>query len=287
MVSDLAERARAASFSFEIILVLDSREIETYRVTSDVKAQFEEVKRIVLSKNVGQQAATVAGIIESVGDIVVTLDDDYQQKPADCILLSERLINEPEIDLIYGVPNRPHQGFARRVSGSVFRKTMSLSGLGFFHFFSPLRAFRGAFREVFLNAHGPHIVVDVALGWVVQAVRGQTCDFQKREDGRSGYRRGARLRLAVSFFTAHSTAPLQLGIYLGIGGAVISLFSGAVILFQTLFDGIVVPGFAATVLTILFVGSIQLFLLGILGKYIGDQHRRGMGQPLYLVLARD
>ncbi len=287
LVNDLVHAARESDVTFEVKLVLDSRDPETYDISRALNSEFNEVSRVVLSKNFGQQGATAAGIVDSTGDVIVTLDDDYQHLPSDAIALAKKLLDNPELDLVYGVPRNRTQPFFRSLGSSLFRRMMTTLGLSSFENFGPLRTFRGIFRESLANSLEPGIAIDVALSWVVNTVDSVECDFQWRDQGTSGYRGLARVKLAVSYFVTHTTAPLQFGIYLGFFGVFITVLFAAIILIQYVVGAIEVPGFVSTLLTVLFIGSIQLLLLGILGKYVGQQHRRGLGQPLFFVRERD
>ena len=287
LVTDLVGVCRESGLSCDVTLVLDSRDPETYSISETLNSQFSEVNRVILSRNFGQQGATAAGIMSSTGDIVVTLDDDYQHLPSDALALAQKLLDNPDIDLVYGVPRERTQPRLRSMGSSLFRSLMKMLGLASFENFGPLRAFRGIFRESLGNSLEPGLAIDVALSWVVNTVDSVDCDFQWREQGQSGYSPVARLKLAVSYFVTHTTAPLQFGIYLGFFGVFITVIFASIILVQYLIGAIEVPGFVSTLLTVLFIGSIQLLLLGILGKYVGQQHRRGLGQPLFFILKKD
>lgn len=287
LVDDLLETFGKTGAEFEVLLVLDCRDVSTLELTSQINGRSDRVRRILLSRNFGQQAATAAGIVESQGKIVVTMDDDYQQTPADALNIVNILEAERTVDLVYGVPDKNQQSFGRKVSGNFFRNVMKSAGIPFFHLFSPLRGFRGYFREAIQGYGGPTVAVDVALAWVVSEVRGYVANFRPRVDGESGYSGLARFRLALSFLLAQSTAALQLGIYLGLVGVLSAMVLAGRILYLSLTDALFVPGFATTILVILFVGSIQLLLLGIIGRYVGLQHRRSIGQPAYFVAGRD
>lgn len=284
LAHSLVEVANDLRISFELILVLDSRDTQTARTALEVTQLVPQARRLTLSKNFGQQAATVAGICASVGEVVVTLDDDHQHRASDAIAMAERLLTNPNLDLIYGVPTNKSQNSWRRISGWAFRRIMSASGLKFFHLFSPLRAFRGAFREAFRHTDGPGIAIDVVLGWVVSEVEGEKVSFRNRTVGTSGYSTFDRLKLAAKILSAYSTAPLTIGIYVGFAGVFFALLAGLYTILSYISGGIFVAGFTSTIILIIFLGSIQLTAIGLIGKYVGDQHRRGLGQPLYFVL---
>lgn len=287
LVIDLVGVLTEAELSFEVILVLDSQDNSTQELTIKIMTHSERIRRVSLSKNFGQQAATAAGIAESTGDIIVTLDDDYQHSPLDALAIVKILQGEPALHLVYGLPSAHHQSFGRRLSGRIFRRLMTAAGIPYFDLFSPLRAFRGNFRGAISTYSGPQMAVDVALSWVVSEVRGHPATFFPRTDGHSGYSAFARLRLALSFLFTQSTTALQWGIYLGLLGVFSAFALGIRIFHQYLTDELFVAGFATTILVILSVGSIQLLLLGIMGKYVGLQHYRGLGKPAYYVSSRD
>lgn len=287
LVYDLLEVFSKEKLDFEILLILDSRDESTQATTREIKEDSDNVRRFFLSRNFGQQAATAAGIVESSGSIIVTMDDDYQHSPLDVLSMVQMLQSQSEIHLVYGTAETPHQSFGRRFTSKLFRRLMKLAGIAFFDLFSPLRAFRGYFRPVIQGLSGPNVAIDVALSWVVSEVRGHPAKFRERTHGASNYSSFDRARLAFSFLLMQSTAALQWGIYLGFLGVVSAVVLGARTLYLYFADALVVSGFATTILVVLFLGSIQLISLGIIGKYIGFLHQRSLGQPAFLIERRD
>ena len=283
LVSDLVEQANGANHNFEIVLVQDSPDSETSSLLDRLEKQFKAVRTVRLSRNFGQQAATVAGIVESRGDIIVTLDDDYQHRPADALEMIRILTGDPAISLVYARPVIPSDSATRVKSGSLFRRVLKVSGLKFADSLSPFRAFRGYLREAFTSTKGPNVSVDIILGWVIDNPHTFETEFNVRTDGKSGYTQKALLKLALSILLTQTVRPLRAGIHLGIFGVAGSLVFGLFILGNYLFGGIAVPGFATTILLILLLGSLQLFILGIIGLYVGEQHKRGMRQPAYFI----
>lgn len=282
-MSDLTAEARVSIGEFEILLIRDSRDVESAVLLSQLEHDFNETRQVKLSRNYGQQAATVAGIVESSGDIIVTLDDDYQHQPSDAIKMFKILSENSEAQLVYARPISPSDSPGRVRSGKQFRQLLQLSGLPFATSLSPFRAFRGNLRGAFLCVEGPNVSVDVILSWVVEEVKTVECEFRTRTNGVSGYTTLSLVKLALGVLLNYSTRPLRVGIYLGLAGVVLSFIFGTIIGVQYLLGGISVAGFATTTLLVLFMGSLQLLVLGIIGIYIGEQHQRGMHRPAYLV----
>lgn len=282
LVEQLCLLARDEVGDFEIILVDDSAGADT-TLLEHIESDYSEVHLMKLSRNFGQQAATVAGIVRTTGNVIVTLDDDFQHSPADAIQMVRILKARPDVQLVYAKPQNQSQSHNRVRSGQVFRLLLEAAGLEFARSISPFRAFRGYLRVAFESVAGPNISIDVVLSWVVDKVETVECVFKPRELGVSGYSTRSLIGLALSVFLSYSTRPLRAGIYLGAFGVAVAIGYGGLIGFQYIVGGITVAGFATTTLLILFLGSLNLLILGILGLYIGEQHERGMQRPAFLV----
>ena len=89
--------------------------------------------------------------------------------------------------------------------------------------------------------------------------------------------------LAVEGITSFSSIPLKLWTYIGGFGAVISFLYAIYIITKTLIRGIDVPGYASLLVVILFIGSLQLISIGILGEYIGRIYMESKKRPIYLI----
>jgi hypothetical protein len=139
-------------------------------------------------------------------------------------------------------------------------------------------------RAAFQTSTGPNLSVDVILSWVVDTPTTVECDFGNRDIGTSGYTSLGLFRLALGILLAYSTQPLRFGVYLGAVGMLFSMVYGAVTFGVYVFGGIAVPGFTTIALLVISLGSVQLLLLGIIGIYLGEQHRRSMSQPAYFII---
>ena len=277
-IADSNERA------VEVVLVLDSRDILTSGLLGDSVFASDRVRIVELSRNFGQHNALAAGICRTAGDFIVTLDDDYQHKPEDAFDMVDLLITDNGLDLVYGCPQKSRQSPARFAAGRLLRSALRLAGFRNSRVIGPFRAFRGPFRRAFGGLSGPNVSVDVVLSWVVGSLVAVEVDYQKRAQGVSGYSLKKLLKLAMTYLVTQSVGLLRFGLYVGLFGMLVTVGSGIFTLFSFLAGGITEPGFTTVVLLVALTGSLQLFILGILGEYIGLQHRRGMSFPLNFVL---
>lgn len=284
LCKEILELARSRDVAMEIILVLDSRDISNSGLFDDPVFASEQVRIVELSRNFGQHNALVAGISRTTGQFIVTLDDDYQHDPRDAFFLVDQLMNDTALDLIYATPRQPRQTLGRSIAGSLVRFVLRLAGLRNAKMISPFRAFRGDFRRAFDGIPGPTVSVDIVLSWVVGPTKSVYVDYQERSHGVSGYSLVTLFRLALTYLTSHSVGPLRLSFVAGLAGLILTAGSGVFTLVSYLAGRISEPGFTTVALLVAFTGSLQLFILGILGEYIGQQHRRGISFPLNFVL---
>lgn len=281
LVEQLCIKFDGLGLDYEILLVQDSADRPTTRILHDLCTSHEQVRLVALSRNFGQQAATIAGISASSGELVVTLDDDFQHRPEDVLRMLNVLEGNDSVDLVYGRSTVPSHSRIRSWASEVFRRILKLSGLRFANSLSPFRAFRGSFREVFRNVPGPGTSVDVCLGWVVNEVEVVDCEFNPRKEGKSTYSRRKLFRLALQILIMHTTAPLTIGVIMGLSGLGVALIYGSTLLVSYFATGTTPPGFATITLLIVSLSSVQIILIGILGLYLGRLYAMTTGQPTY------
>ncbi len=105
----------------------------------------------------------------------------------------------------------------------------------------------------------------------------------KRSSGETGFNALQLFKLAKDGLFSFSLAPLKLSSIFGYLGALSSLLYGLYILFRTLFYGVDLEGYASLMTVILFIGSLNLIFIGILGEYIGRIYIESKNRPIYLI----
>ena len=148
----------------EIIIVDDGNLDGTWATLQAIAATQINVRAMRLSRNFGQHAALLAGIREAQNHIVVTLDDDLQNPPAEAEKLLTAL--RDDVDVVYGTPRVVGQGAWRRFSSALSKYLMKVS-LGFEHaeHISSFRVFRTSLRDGFAENLGPGVSIDAMLNW--------------------------------------------------------------------------------------------------------------------------
>jgi undecaprenyl-phosphate 4-deoxy-4-formamido-L-arabinose transferase len=268
--------------SWEIILVNDGSQDESWRVICELGNQYPEVRGLNLMRNYGQHSALLAGTQHGRYEVTVTLDDDLQHPPEEIPKLLEELIQG--YDIVYGRPAERSHSASRNLSSKALKLILRLMvGEEIAEHSSAFRAFRTALRKGFDGFRGQPPSLDVLLSWSAQRVTHVYVEHHPRREGHSGYTLRKLLVLALSMLTGYSTLPLRFASAVGL---ITSLFGLLMFLYQVirrLFQSNYVPGFAFLASEIALFAGLQLFAIGVIGEYLAQVHVRSMGKPPYVV----
>lgn len=270
-------------YAYEIILVNDCSADNTFGVIRDLVANNNNIVGIDLAKNFGQHAALMAGFHYVTGDILVCLDDDGQTPANEVGKLLEK-IEEGE-DVVYArYSNKKHSAF--RNFGSYVNEKMAQFLLG-----KP--------KELYVSSYfaARRFIVDEMLkydksypyviGLVLRATKriaNVDVTHREREVGTSGYTISKLLGLWMNGFTAFSVKPLRIATWTGIGCAILGFLYGIyTIIKKLLLADAVAVGFSALMCAVMFIGGMILFMLGLLGEYIGRMYIGMNNAPQYVV----
>ena len=268
--------------SVEIILIDDASGDGTWTTICSIARQNSMVTGIRLGRNSGQHGALLAGVRAAKFQTVVTLDDDLQNPPEEINKLIDALL--PGVDVVYGVSTEVKQNFYRRAGSKLVRKFFA-SALGFNSAvsMSSFRTFRTVLREGFNTALGPNVSLDALLTWSTTRFTVVEVKHDERKVGDSHYTFRKLVRFMIDMATGYSALPLRLASALGF----LTISFGAVLLVyvigRPIITGEQVQGFPMLASTIIIFSGVQIFLLGILGEYIGRMHFRVMNKPTYMV----
>jgi dolichol-phosphate mannosyltransferase len=236
-----------------------------------------------LSRNHGHQLALTAGLDMCSGDIVLIIDADLQDPPE---LLSPMLgaMAAEEADVVYGV-RRSRTGetaFKRATAHGFYRMLSRATDVDI-----PLDA--GDFRLMSRRA------LNALLSMPEQArfIRGMVAwigfrqvpflyDRKERFAGESKYPLSKMIRFAFDALTGFSSAPLKLASHAGLALSGGSLLIVLYILYAWL-SGRSIPGWTSLMLVVVVLGAVQMFVLALMGEYIGRLYNEAKGRPLYIV----
>jgi undecaprenyl-phosphate 4-deoxy-4-formamido-L-arabinose transferase len=284
-LKDLFARSRRVisdlKLECEFIFVDDGSRDNSWKVINELKKDVEDgVRGLRLTRNCGQQVATICGLQHATGSWVLTIDDDLQSIPEEIPKLWDKA-NREQVDVVYGVSPGPRQGFLHSLGSRTFRvllrKVAPNIPAG-----SSFRLIKGEILQSFPQRHGPWAFVDPALAWLTSDIATVKVERQERRDGKSGYSFFKLVGMAVTILVVYSTVPLQLMIGFGLLSALVSFCLGVYYLLLKLTSTVAV-GFAALIVTMTFAFGVTLSSLGILGIYISRIYIMGTGQPGFTI----
>jgi glycosyltransferase involved in cell wall biosynthesis len=268
---------------YEIVFVNDGSVDQSYRLLCDVAGRDKRVKIVNFARNFGHQIAITAGLDHSRGQAVVVMDADLQDPPE---VLPDLIAKWREgYDVVYAVrTERQGEGKMKRGTASLFYRLLrSLTKMD-------IPADAGDFRLMSRRAvdalgglREHHRFIRGLSTWI--GFRQTVVAFvrEARYAGETKYPLRKMVKLAFDGITSFSFAPLQLATYMGFGAAAVSFcYILYAIALKTLTDRSV-AGWTSLIVSVLFIGGVQLITLGIIGEYIGRIYDEVKQRPLYLV----
>jgi len=237
---------------------------------------------ISLSRNFGHQVAVGAGLKHGKGDLVAVLDSDLQDPPE---LLKQFITQWREgYDVVYGIrTNRKESWFLRACYSSFYRILDRTSNIQIPRDAGDFALMDRKVVDV-LNSLPEHRQFIRGLrGWVGFKQIGTKYARPARHAGKPSYNMKRLTRLALDGLLSFSSAPLRISTWLGVGAAFLGFcyLAYALIVFMSGKD--IPQGWTSTVVLILFLGGIQLIVLGILGEYLGRIFEEVKGRPHYVI----
>ena len=285
LVGRLKTAVAPVSRLFEILLVNDGSADRSWEVARRLAAEHAEVRGISLLRNHGQHNALLCGIREARGEIIVTIDDDLQNRPEDVPALVARV--RDGCDVVYAVPRHQQWGVMRGVASRVTKMVLQgAMGAKTASMVSGFRAIRTGVREAFADYSSIFVNLDVLLTWGAARFDVVMVDHDPRRVGRSNYTFRRLVRHTFNMMTGFSTMPLKLATAVGFGFTLFGIGVLAYVMGRYLVQGVAVPGFAFLASIIAIFSGAQLFALGIFGEYLARVFSRSTGQPSYTVRER-
>ena len=272
-----------AGDAWEILFVDDGSTDMTMPTIAAVRTRDRRVRMISLSRNFGKEAALSAGLDHAAGDAVVPMDVDLQDPPE---VLAEMVAKWREgHDVVYGVRrSRASDRATKRITAGLFYRAHNWLSR------DKIPEHAGDFRLL-----DRRVVDDIRampernrfmkglFAWGGFRQVGVEYDRAERETGRSKFNYWKLWTLAIDGITSSSTMPLRIWSYVGGAVACLALAYAAVVVVDTLVFGSQPQGYPSLVVSVLFLGGVQLLSLGILGEYVGRILIETKQRPLYVV----
>ena len=254
---------------FEIILVDDCSTDQSWKLIADMARENKNIISIQLMRNSGQGSATLAGIEQSSGEFIITMDDDLQHPPEELPKLIESMRADDNVDVVIGVPQeKMHSAF--RKYGSHFVNKMNTLFLEKPEDlrFTGFRIIRKNISDALLMLNIPYPALGPMIVNTTSRVKNIELKHEKRTHGRSNYGVRKLLKQFLSNFVGYSVLPLHVLAFIGVVGVVISVITGLIFLYRYIVVGISVPGWTTLLLVLLILTGFTFLAFAIIGEYI-------------------
>jgi dolichol-phosphate mannosyltransferase len=270
---------------YEVIVVDDGSLDGTWLKILEASKQNKKIKGLKFSRNFGHHYALTAGLHETIGEWVVVMDGDLQDRPEVIPDLYQE--SQKGYDVVFvSRKNRPEKIYYRALQKIFYWFLKILSGLNFdssqANFSIISRKVVDAFKSFPENArfYGSTIMW---LGFKRSKI---FADHGKRLSGKPSYTFRKRLRLASDIILSFSERPLKFAIGVGVILSTISIIVATWIIYAAITWGYSVTGWTSLIFSIFFFSGVILVFLGIIGIYLGRVFQEVKRRPLYVVSER-
>ena len=270
---------------FELVLVNDGSHDSSGTIMDQLHAQDPRVKVVHFSRNFGHQIAITAGTDHAQGESVAVIDSDLQDPPEVIVDMYHKWREGYQV--IYGVRSEREgeTAFKRATASMFYRLIRKITNINLPLDTGDFRLMDRRVVDAMKKMREHHRFMRGLSVWVGFKQTGVSYRRDARKAGVTKYPLRKMLRFALDAITSFSYLPLQLATYSGFAIAGLSVVAILIAIILRL-TGDAIAGQATTLVSVLFLGGIQLIFLGIIGEYLGRIYDEVKRRPLYIVAER-
>lgn len=282
LVAEISIAIKNITVSFEIILVDDRSNDSSWEEIKQECIKSNNVKGVRLSKNFGQHSAITAGLNIARGDWIVVMDCDLQDRPDQIPTLYLKAVEGYEIVFARRRTRKDSKlkRFYSRAFYSVFsyltgtQQDPAIANFGIYH---------KKVIDAFLDMDDNTRYFPTMVQWVGFRSTSVDVEHSPRAQGKSTYNLNKLLHLAANNIICFSDKPLRLVALVGIILSFVSVCIGMLYLAGYLLGVIKVAGYTSLIISIWLTAGINIFVLGLVGIYVGKAFEKIKGRPIYIV----
>ncbi len=267
--------------SYEIILVNDCSTDHSWSKIMELYETNKAIRGINLRKNFGQDCAIMAGLNNLSGKQIIIMDDDLQHDPAVIPLLLNEL--EKGCDLCYAFFKVKKQSwfknfgswFNGKVAEIIIKKPKNI-------YLSSFKAIKREVVDEIIKYDGPYPYIDGLLFRITQNITQVLVEHQQRYSGKGNYTLAKSTKVWLRMATNFSIFPLRISVIFGFITSIVGFFLAIYFIIERIL--VEQPmGWASLIVTLLFLGGIQLVAIGMVGEYIGRLFLYFSKQPQFVI----
>ena len=275
--------------SFELILVNDGSRDNSLSVARTLAADDARVRVVSFSRNFGHEAASSAGLRYARGQAIVLIDSDLQDPPTViCDMVRQW---QQGYQIVYGQRSkRAEETVLKKFTSWLFYRSLrKLANIDIPKDTGDFRLMDRKVVDAFNALPERNRFVRGMITWTGFRATGVRFDRAPRFAGQTKYNYFKLVRLAIDSITSFTTMPLKIATWLGLMVATAAILWIGVVVWQFFFwvnpDGTAyrLPGYTFQTIAILFLGGMQIFLIGVIGEYLARTYEQVQGRPVYIV----
>jgi glycosyltransferase involved in cell wall biosynthesis len=269
---------------WELVLINDGSRDRTPELMRELHAADPRVKVLDFARNFGHQIAVTAGLDYAQGEAVVIIDSDLQDPPELILEMIDRWKESYEVVYAVRTKRKGETWFKEFTAKLFYRIIYRITDVDIPLDTGDFRLMDRKVVDAMNRMRERNRFIRGMTSWVGFRQTGVTYVREERYAGETHYPFRKMFKFALDAITSFSYAPLQMATYLGFTIAGLSAIAALLVVFARLFMG-TTPfyGQATTLVTVLFLGGVQLITLGIIGEYLGRIYDEVKGRPLYLL----
>lgn len=270
--------------TLQIVLVNDGSKDNSCQVCRALSLEYSSIVKFVdLAKNFGEHNAVMAGLHYADGDYVVIMDDDFQNPPEEVPRLVCEAV-EHEYDIVYTFYRKKEHSWGRNL-GSWFNDrvaTILLDKPRDLYLSSFKCLSRLAVNEI-TKYTGPYPYIDGLALRCTRNIGKIQVHHEKRQGGRSGYTFRKLVHLWLNMFVNFSVIPLRVSSVLGLVFSSLGVILGICVTWEKMSNPAMPVGWTSLIITVVVFSGVQLFMLGLLGEYLGRMFLSNNQTPQFVV----
>jgi glycosyltransferase involved in cell wall biosynthesis len=281
--------ALTGKYDYELVFIDDGSTDESIAVLTKLYKDDPRIRIISFRKNFGQTAALSAGFTHSLGKIIVALDADLQNDPADIPKMIEKL--HEGYDVVSGWRKKRHdKALTRRLPSKIANWLIStITGVKLHDYGCTLKAYRKEVLEQTKLYGEMHRFIPALASWSGAKISEIVVNHRPRTAGVAKYGLGRTWKvvldlITVNFLGSFSTKPIYIFGGLGLLSAFISIIFGFIVIYQKFWNGVDMSGNPLLIMTaVLIIATIQFILMGLLAELLVRTYHESQNRPTYVI----
>ncbi len=270
-------------YDWEIVFVNDGSCDSTQNIIDEIQSGDQRISSVNLSRNFGKEIAMTAGLEHAQGDAVIVIDADLQDPPE--LIVDFIVAWENGFDIAYARrTHRDGETWLKKYTAAQFYKIMGkISNIQIPADTGDYRIMSRRTVDAILQLREHHRFMKGIFSWVGYSSKAIDYRREARAAGETKFNYWKLWNFAIEGITSFTILPLKIATYFGGLVSLLAFCTGIWTVLKTLAWGEPVAGYPTLIVTILFLGGIQLLFIGILGEYIGRIFNETKSRPLYFV----